>query len=112
MDAAVSDTNVQADVLLDVADLEIEFHTGAGIVRAVDGISFHVKRGEFLAVVGESGCGKSVSALSLMRLLPRKTAHVNATHINFNGLDLQSLTETEMRLLRGRHISMIFQEPM
>lgn len=106
------DSQKQNDVLLDVADLEVEFHTGAGVVRAVDGISFQVKRGEFLAIVGESGCGKSVSALSLMRLLPRKTAHVKATRINFDGLDLTNLPEPEMRVLRGQHMSMIFQEPM
>ncbi len=100
------------DVLLDVRDLEVEFHTGAGVVRAVDRISFQVRRGEFLAVVGESGCGKSVSALSLMRLLPAKTARVRATHIGFEGRDLAALSNAELRPIRGRDMSMIFQEPM
>jgi peptide/nickel transport system ATP-binding protein len=109
---AIAETVTKSDVLLDVVDLEVEFHTGAGVVRAVDGVSFKVRRGEFLAIVGESGCGKSVTALSLMRLLPRKTAQVNATRIMFDGRDLSKLPESEMRTLRGRHMSMIFQEPM
>ena len=106
------EVEVTSDILLDVADLEVEFHTGNGIVRAVDGISLQVRRGEFLAIVGESGCGKSVTALSLMRLLPRKTAKVRASHIMFDGHDLSKLPEAEMRALRGRSMSMIFQEPM
>ncbi|MEK9662789.1 MAG: ABC transporter ATP-binding protein, partial [Alphaproteobacteria bacterium] len=109
---AIAESVTENDVLLDVADLEVEFHTGAGVVRAVDKISFQLRRGEFLAIVGESGCGKSVTALSLMRLLPRKTAQVKATHINFDGRDISRLPEAEMRTLRGRHMSMIFQEPM
>ncbi len=107
-----ADVDTANDVLLDVADLEVEFHTGSGIVRAVDGISMQLRRGEFLAVVGESGCGKSVTALSLMRLLPPKTAKVKASHIRFDGHDLAKLPEAEMRALRGRSMSMIFQEPM
>jgi peptide/nickel transport system ATP-binding protein len=107
-----TDTDSDSDVLLDVADLEVEFTTGNGVVRAVDGISLQLRRGEFLAVVGESGCGKSVTALSLMRLLPPKSASVRASRILFDGLDLARLPETEMRALRGRSMSMIFQEPM
>jgi ABC-type dipeptide/oligopeptide/nickel transport system ATPase component len=107
---ALSETVTQEDVLLNVENLEVEFKTGVGIVRAVDGISFQVYRGEFLAIVGESGCGKSVTALSLMRLLPRKTAKVAASRIMFDGRDISQLPEAEMRALRGRHISMIFQE--
>ena len=84
MDAAVSDTNVKTDVLLDVADLEIEFHTGAGIVRAVDGVSFQVKRGEFLAVVGESGCGKSVTALVFYFIIYYNQARLHLLHIPCN----------------------------
>ena len=100
--AVKSDGPPTSDVLLDVADLEVEFHTGNGVVRAVDGISMQLRRGEFLAVVGESGCGKSVTALSLMRLLPPKTALVRASRIRFDGHDLTNLPEAEMRLLRGR----------
>jgi peptide/nickel transport system ATP-binding protein len=106
------DSSAQANVLLDIAGLGVEFHTVAGVVRAVDGISFQVKRGEFLAIVGESGCGKSVTALSIMRLLPAKTAQVKASRIGFDGHDLTSLPEADMRHLRGQHMSMIFQEPM
>jgi peptide/nickel transport system ATP-binding protein len=106
------DVTAPTDVLLDVADLEVEFDTAAGIVRAVDGVSFQVRRGKMLAIVGESGCGKSVTALSLMRLLPRQTARVNASRISFDGQNLIGLPEAKMRLLRGRHMSMIFQEPM
>ena len=106
------DPSTNTNVLLDIADLAVEFHTSAGIVRAVDGVSFQVKRGEFLAVVGESGCGKSVSALSIMRLLPAKTAQVRASKIHFDGQDLTALPEADMRHLRGQHMSMIFQEPM
>ena len=100
------------EVLLEVEDLEVEFSTAAGTVRAVDKTSFKVHKGEFLAIVGESGCGKSVTALSLMRLLPKKIATVKANKILFDGLDLSTLPESEMRTLRGRHMSMIFQEPM
>ncbi|MFT5182391.1 MAG: peptide/nickel transport system ATP-binding protein [Alphaproteobacteria bacterium] len=108
----LSETVTEGEILLSVENLEVEFKTGAGIVRAVDGISFQVHRGEFLAIVGESGCGKSVTALSLMRLLPRKTAQVSATRIMFDGRDITQLPESGMRALRGRHMSMIFQEPM
>lgn len=106
------ENKTENDVLLDVEDLGVEFRTGAGVVRAVDGVSFKVHRGEFLAIVGESGCGKSVTALSLMRLLPKKSADVTAKKIMFDGMDLSTLRESEMRALRGRHMSMIFQEPM
>ncbi len=108
----MNETPEQINCLLDVKSLEVEFATEAGTVRAVDGINFQVNRGEFLAIVGESGCGKSVTALSIMRLLPPKTATITAFQINFNGVDLTKLPESQMRALRGRHISMIFQEPM
>jgi peptide/nickel transport system ATP-binding protein len=103
---------VDSGILLDVEDLAVEFETAAGSVRAVDNVSFQVRKGEFLAVVGESGCGKSVTALSLMRLLPKQTARVSAKKIMFDGVDLNNLSEREMRSLRGQHMSMIFQEPM
>jgi peptide/nickel transport system ATP-binding protein len=97
--------------LLEVRDLHVRFATSRGTVHAVDGISYSVNRGEVVAVVGESGCGKSVSALAIMRLLA-KTGKVTQGQILFEGRDLLGLSEDEMREMRGRDISMIFQEPM
>ncbi|MBI1776567.1 MAG: ABC transporter ATP-binding protein [Proteobacteria bacterium] len=98
--------------LLEVEDLHVEFRTSAGVVHAVQGLSFKVKPGEIVAIVGESGSGKSVSALSIMRLLPRRTARIAKGSIRFEGRDLLGLSDEEMRQIRGRDISMIFQEPM
>ena len=98
--------------LLTVEDLHVHFATSRGIVRAVEGMSFEVGRGEVLAIVGESGSGKSVSALSIMRLLPAHTARVPKGRIVFDGKSLLDLDDEHMRQLRGRDISMIFQEPM
>jgi peptide/nickel transport system ATP-binding protein len=98
--------------LLSVENLHVHFATSAGIVRAVDGLSYTVRPGEIVAIVGESGSGKSVSALSIMRLLPRRTAKIPEGRIVFAGRDLLTLGEEEMRAIRGRDISMIFQEPM
>ena len=98
--------------LLEVEDLHVHFLTSRGVVRAVEGLSFHVDRGEVVAIVGESGSGKSVSALSIMRLLPRHTGRIPRGRVNFDGRDLLTLDDEEMRKIRGRHISMIFQEPM
>ncbi len=98
--------------LLEVQDLHVRFETTRGTVRAVDGISYSVNRGEIVAIVGESGCGKSVSALAIMRLLARNTARVPAGRILFEGRNLLDLSDEEMREVRGRDISMIFQEPM
>jgi len=100
------------DTLLSVEDLHTHFRTSAGIVRAVEGVSFTVKRGEVVAIVGESGSGKSVTALSVMRLLPRRSALVPQGRVLFEGRDLLQLDDESMREIRGRHISMIFQEPM
>jgi peptide/nickel transport system ATP-binding protein len=97
--------------LLEVRDLHVRFETSRGTVHAVDGISYSVNRGETVALVGESGCGKSVSALAIMRLLA-KTGRVTQGAILFEGRDLLALSEDEMREMRGRDISMIFQEPM
>ena len=97
--------------LLEVRDLHVRFETSRGRVHAVEGISYTVKRGEIVAVVGESGCGKSVSALAIMRLLA-KTGRVTQGQILFEGQNLLELSEEEMREKRGRDISMIFQEPM
>lgn len=98
--------------LLEVRDLHTVFRTQRGLARAVDGVSFQLDRGETLAVVGESGCGKSVTALSLMQLLPEPAGYVESGEIWFDGQDLLDLTLDQMRLIRGRRIAMIFQEPM
>jgi len=98
--------------LLDVADLKTWFFTRDGIVRAVDGVSFHVMPGETLAIVGESGCGKSVTALSVLRLVPSPPGRIVSGAIRLAGRDLLALSEAEMRDVRGNDISMIFQEPM
>ena len=98
--------------LLDVQSLETQFTTSSGIVRAVDGVSWDVRQGETVALVGESGCGKSVSALSVMRLVAAPAGRIVAGRILFQGRDLLTLSEEEMRRVRGREIAMIFQEPM
>ncbi|HEX5600539.1 MAG TPA: ATP-binding cassette domain-containing protein, partial [Hyphomicrobiaceae bacterium] len=98
--------------LLEVDNLHVHFVTTAGVVRAVEGLSYKVKPGEVVALVGESGCGKSVSALTVMRLLAKPAGRVVAGRIMFQGRDLLKLSEEEMRAIRGREISMIFQEPM
>ena len=98
--------------LLDVRNLQVEFKLKNGTVRAVDNVSFQVNRGEFLSIVGESGCGKSVTALSIMKLLPKRVAEIKADYVKFDGQDITNLSENEMRKIRGRRMSMIFQEPM
>jgi peptide/nickel transport system ATP-binding protein len=98
--------------LLAIADLKTHFFTRDGVVRAVDGVSFEVGAGGTLAVVGESGCGKSVTALSILRLVPSPPGRIVAGAIRFEGSDLLRLSEAEMRRIRGNAISMIFQEPM
>jgi peptide/nickel transport system ATP-binding protein len=98
--------------LLQVDHLHTQFTTTRGIVRAVEGVSFTVSRGEVVAIVGESGSGKSVTALSIMRLLPRLTAKIPQGRILFDGQSLLDLDDEQMRKIRGRDISMIFQEPM
>src|SRR3981081_2963296 len=97
--------------LLEVEDLQVHFRTPDGINRAVDGVSLHVDEGETLAIVGESGCGKSVTAMSLMRLIPEPPGKI-AGSVRFQDKDLLQLSEREMRAIRGNDISMIFQEPM
>jgi peptide/nickel transport system ATP-binding protein len=98
--------------LLRVDQLKTHFHTRDGVVRAVDGVSFDVMPGETLAIVGESGCGKSVTAMSILRLLPMPPARMAGGRIEFDGRNLLELDEAEMRHVRGNLISMIFQEPM
>jgi peptide/nickel transport system ATP-binding protein len=100
-----------AENLLEVENLQTHFRTPDGINRAVDGVSFHVEAGETLAVVGESGCGKSVTAMSLLRLIPEPPGKI-AGSVKFQGKDLLKLSEKEMQAIRGNDISMIFQEPM
>jgi peptide/nickel transport system ATP-binding protein len=98
--------------VLDVKGLQTVFFTASGLFRAVDDVSFHVRRGETLAIVGESGCGKSVSALSIMRLVPNPPGRIVGGEIMLEGTDLLALDEAEMRKIRGNRMSMIFQEPM
>src|SRR6266481_440970 len=98
--------------ILEIADLRTWFFTRDGVVRAVDGVSFHVIPGETLAIVGESGCGKSVTAMSILRLIPSPPGRIVSGAIRFAGRDLLGLGEAEMREVRGNEISMIFQEPM
>jgi len=100
------------EVILDVRDLRTYFHVMDGTVRAVDGVDFRIKRGGRLALVGESGCGKSVTALSIMRLIDQPPGEIASGEIWFDGRDLLSLSESEMRQVRGGEIAMIFQEPM
>ncbi|HWN13273.1 MAG TPA: ABC transporter ATP-binding protein [Candidatus Dormibacteraeota bacterium] len=100
------------EVLLDVRGLRTHFHTSAGVIRAVDGVSWDVRKGETVALVGESGCGKSVSALSVMRLVSAPAGRIVGGEILFKGRNLLALSEEEMRRVRGREIGMIFQEPM
>ncbi|WP_099824014.1 ABC transporter ATP-binding protein [Oceaniglobus indicus] len=98
--------------LLDVRDLAVEFHVGGTVQRAVQGVSLSLNRGRTLGVVGESGCGKSVTSLSIMRLVPQPPGKYAGGQILFDGQDLLTLSESEMRKLRGGRIGMIFQEPM
>jgi peptide/nickel transport system ATP-binding protein len=101
-----------AEVLLEVQDLQTSFFTDQGIARAVDHVSFQLRAGEALGIVGESGCGKSVTALSIMRLIPDPPGRIVGGRILFQGQDLLRLAEEDMRRIRGNKISMIFQEPM
>ncbi|BAS27354.1 ABC transporter ATP-binding protein [Limnochorda pilosa] len=101
-----------AEKLLELRNLKTYFFTEDGTVPAVDGVSFELKRGGSLGVVGESGCGKSVTALSIMRLIPQPPGKIVGGQILFNGEDLAKKKESEMRRIRGNEISMIFQEPM
>ncbi|HYM46910.1 MAG TPA: ATP-binding cassette domain-containing protein, partial [Burkholderiaceae bacterium] len=98
--------------LLEVEDLKTYFFTRDGVVRAVDGVSFSVYPGETLAIVGESGCGKSVTSLSILRLIASPPGRIVSGKLRFEGRDLLALSEREMRAVRGNEISMIFQEPM
>jgi oligopeptide transport system ATP-binding protein len=98
--------------LLEVKGLRTEFRTADGVVRAVNGISYSVDEGETLGIVGESGCGKSVSALSLMRLIPQPPGRIVSGEVFFEGQDLLKLSDDAMQHVRGRKIAMVFQDPM
>src|SRR5260370_5490636 len=98
--------------LLSVSDLRVHFHTDDGILKAVDGVSFEISPGETLGLVGESGCGKSVTAYSILKLLPVPPAVYAGGEIDFRGENLLALEDKAMRRVRGNLISMIFQEPM
>ena len=101
-----------SEPLLEVRDLKTHFFTDDGVVRAVDGVSYDLRAGETLAVVGESGSGKSVTSLSILRLVPTPPGRIIGGEILFRGRNLLQLSETQMRSIRGKEISMIFQEPM
>lgn len=98
--------------LLELKDLEVSFDTYAGEVKAVRGVSFHLDKGEAIAIVGESGCGKSVTAQSIMRLIPSPPGRVKNGSIMFNNKEILKLSEREMQAVRGSEIGMIFQDPM
>ncbi|HFK1428467.1 TPA: ATP-binding cassette domain-containing protein, partial [Bacillus paranthracis] len=98
--------------VLQVKDLKTHFFTDEGVSKAVDGLNFSVSKGETLGIVGESGCGKSITSLSIMRLIDRESGSKIEGSILFKGKDLLQQNEAEMRAIRGNQISMIFQEPM
>jgi peptide/nickel transport system ATP-binding protein len=100
------------ETLLEVRDLVVGFDTEQGRIRAVDGVGFALEKGRILGIAGESGCGKSVTALSIIRLLPRPVSTIISGQILFNGQDLLALPIHQMQAIRGRKIAMIFQEPM
>src|ERR1700744_3175359 len=97
--------------LLEVEDLRTKIRLRSGTVHAVDGLSFEVEAGETVGIVGESGCGKTMAAMSIMRLLPRG-AYIAGGAVRFDGRDLVGLTDEEIRRVRGNEIGMVFQDPM
>ena len=98
--------------ILEIKDLSVAFEVDEGEVQALDGVNLEVSQGQTLGLVGESGCGKSVTALSVMRLLPKPMGKILSGNISFMGKDLLKLSPDEMREVRGNEIGMIFQEPM
>lgn len=107
-----SSTATQSDVVLELQSLQTHFFTDMGVAKSVDGVSYQVRAGQTLGVVGESGCGKSVTALSIMGLIPQPAGKIVGGKILFNGKDISKLSQEEMRSIRGKEIAMIFQEPM
>ena len=112
MSRVEKESNVSRKNILEVENLVTEFSTEDGIVHAVNGISYHVQEGEALGIVGESGCGKSVSVLSLMRLLKEPPARIQADRIMFQGKNILELSPVELREIRGSEMAMVFQDPM
>jgi len=100
------------ETILDVKNLVVEFDTEEGIVKALNGVSFSLKKGEILGIVGETGCGKSVTVYTVLKLLPMPPARVVSGEVIYKGRDLLKLSEEELRKIRGKEIAMIFQEPM
>ena len=112
MPASGSEPDASGDWLLEIDDLHVQFNLRGGPVHAVNGVSIRLRRGETLGIVGESGSGKSVTAMSILRLLPDPPAKITRGTIRFRGSDMLALSPTELRKIRGKDISMIFQEPM
>ena len=100
------------DILLSVQDLRVHFHTNQSVARALDGVSYEVRKGETVCLVGESGCGKTVSALAILGLIPRPPGEIAGGKVWFRGAELLTASHEEMRGIRGNHIAMVFQEPM
>ena len=100
------------NILLNVEDLHVEYNTSEGTSYAVNGISFQIRKGETFGLVGETGAGKTTTALSILKLLPKKVGNISQGKIEFEGKNLIEFSEDEMRDIRGSHISMIFQDPM
>ena len=105
-------TKSENDILLSVQDLKVYFHTGGAVARAVDGVSYDVRRKETVCIVGESGCGKTVSALSILGLIPQPPGEIAGAGIFFDARNLLELDDEAMRQIRGNHIAMVFQEPL
>jgi oligopeptide/dipeptide ABC transporter ATP-binding protein len=102
---------VIGETILQVENLQTELHTSMGVLPVVDGVSFSLREGETLGIVGESGCGKSMTALSILGVVPKPAAHVVGGRVMFNGQDLRTLSERQMRCIRGGRISMVLQDP-
>ena len=112
MSEAPPERSPTGEALLDVQDLSVEFQTRKGIARVLESVSFALLRGETMGLVGESGCGKSMTALAIMRLIPNPPGRITSGRVLFEGTDLMRLDEPAMRAVRGNRVSMIFQEPM
>ena len=112
MSPSASGSTASPPPLLSVQGLGVEFRTRRGVARVLDDVGFELHRGQTLGVVGESGCGKSVTALAVMRLISQPPGRITGGQVRFDGRDLLQLSESEMRRVRGNRISMIFQEPM